>query len=142
MQATAVKANDRMIAGPGPVGVAGGRRADRGENPGADDGADAEHRQVERCEGALQGVLDDRLGFARDPIDALRPEQGTKLHSRRAPRVCCAWNPEAAALYARALEGVNHTPDTMLVACRSQDPEVNPQGMSRIDRRLRWRHSR
>ncbi len=50
---------ERIKAGPAPgrVAIAGRSRADRREDAGANDGADAQRRDVDRTESFLQAVL-------------------------------------------------------------------------------------
>ena len=57
------------------IGAAGGRRADRREDAGADDRADAERGELQRAERALQ-LLSAALGIGNQPGERLDAKDG------------------------------------------------------------------
>ncbi len=72
--------HDEGRSGAGPGGVAGRRRADRREDAGPDDGADAEQDDVEGSEGPFELVF-GRRALGHDGVEALGPEEAA--HDRR-----------------------------------------------------------
>src|SRR5262249_31403827 len=101
--------NDRR-AGPGPVGVAGGRRAYGREDTGPDHRADPEHRQVERGQRALERVLAARLGLTGDPIAILGPKRGLELHWEERSDMSVAPGTRRRSHYTQRLEGCQRRP--------------------------------
>ena len=66
---------DDRRAGAQVLGPAGGRRADRREDAGADDRADAERGELQRTEGALQ-LMAAALGIGNQPGERLDAKDG------------------------------------------------------------------